>query len=84
MGFAREVAHHILFMNDGSIIEDTPKEIFFTNPKSERAKEFLAKNYSLNKTGLFVFIAITIIIAVFNNTIENNAFNVNIILFKTV
>lgn len=43
MGFAREVAHRILFMDEGSIIEDTPKEIFFTHPQSERAKEFLAK-----------------------------------------
>ena len=42
MGFARDVADRVLFMADGNIIEEgTPEEIF-TNPKSERTKEFLA------------------------------------------
>ncbi|QIQ21642.1 amino acid ABC transporter ATP-binding protein [Zophobihabitans entericus] len=43
MGFARKVAHRILFMDEGTIIEDTPKEQFFTDPQSDRAKDFLAK-----------------------------------------
>lgn len=43
MGFAKKVAHRIIFMDQGSIIEDEKKEIFFSNPKSARAKEFLAK-----------------------------------------
>ncbi|MCO6524096.1 MAG: amino acid ABC transporter ATP-binding protein [Candidatus Schmidhempelia sp.] len=43
MGFARKVAHRILFMDEGTIIEDTTKEAFFTNPQSDRAKDFLAK-----------------------------------------
>ncbi len=43
MGFAREVANKIGFLDDGKIIELTPKEEFFTNPRSERTKEFLSK-----------------------------------------
>ena len=43
MGFARKVADRILFMADGEIVEDTDPESFFTNPQSERAKDFLAK-----------------------------------------
>ena len=43
MGFAREVANRVLFMNDGNIQEDeTPQELF-GNPKNERLKEFLSK-----------------------------------------
>ena len=43
MGFAREVADRVLFMNDGKILEEgTPEEIF-TNPKSDRLKDFLSK-----------------------------------------
>lgn len=41
MGFARKVAHRIVFMDKGKIIEDTPKEQFFNSPQSERAQEFL-------------------------------------------
>ena len=41
MGFAREVADRILFMADGQIVEDAPPEEFFTNPKTERAQQFL-------------------------------------------
>ena len=41
MGFAREVADRIIFVDQGKIVEvDTP-EVFFTNPSSERAKQFL-------------------------------------------
>ncbi len=43
MGFARKVAHRVIFMDAGEIIEDTSKEQFFTNPQSDRAKDFLAK-----------------------------------------
>jgi len=43
MGFAREVANKIGFLDDGKIIELTPKNEFFTNPRSERTKEFLSK-----------------------------------------
>lgn len=43
MGFAKQVANRIIFMNDGVIAEDgTPEEIF-NNPKNERLKDFLSK-----------------------------------------
>ena len=43
MGFARTAADRVLFMSEGAIVEEnTPKE-FFTNPQSERAKDFLGK-----------------------------------------
>jgi ABC-type polar amino acid transport system ATPase subunit len=43
MGFAREVANHVVFMDDGFIVEDgTPKEIF-ENPKTDRAAAFFSK-----------------------------------------
>ena len=43
MGFAKEVADRVIFMEDGKIIEsDTPKN-FFENPKNERTKIFLSK-----------------------------------------
>jgi ABC-type polar amino acid transport system ATPase subunit len=43
MGFAREVADRILFMNDGMILEEGTPEEFFNHPKSERTKQFLAE-----------------------------------------
>jgi glutamate/aspartate transport system ATP-binding protein len=43
MGFARKVADRIVFMDHGRIVEDTPKDQFFSAPQSERAREFLAK-----------------------------------------
>ena len=43
MGFARRVAHRIIFMDQGEIVEDTPKERFFSQPASERAKLFISK-----------------------------------------
>ena len=43
MGFAREVGTRVLFMDNGQILEDAPPAEFFTAPKTERAKEFLAK-----------------------------------------
>ncbi|QVK17422.1 amino acid ABC transporter ATP-binding protein [Mycoplasmatota bacterium] len=43
MGFAKEVADYIIFMNDGEIVEYKPCKDFFENPKSERAIAFLNK-----------------------------------------
>jgi len=43
MGFARKVADRIVFMDHGRIVEDTPTDAFFSAPRSERAREFLAK-----------------------------------------
>ena len=43
MGFAREVGDRILFMEDGVIVEQNTPEEFFTAPRSDRAKSFLAK-----------------------------------------
>jgi len=41
MGFAREVAHRVVFMDDGQIVEIAPPNDFFTNPRTERGKTFL-------------------------------------------
>ncbi len=43
MGFARKVAHRVVFMDHGRIVEDTPKREFFESPRSERAQAFLSK-----------------------------------------
>lgn len=43
MGFAKEVADEIIFMDEGRIVERGTDKSFFENPKSERAKEFLRK-----------------------------------------
>ena len=43
MGFARQVADRVVFMADGQIIEEGTPEHFFTNPKSERVRQFLSK-----------------------------------------
>ncbi|WP_321802963.1 amino acid ABC transporter ATP-binding protein [Burkholderia sp. BCC1988] len=43
MGFAKKVAHRVIFMDQGAIVEDDRKDDFFSNPKSDRAKDFLAK-----------------------------------------
>ena len=43
MGFAREVADRICFIDDGQIVEEASPDIFFSNPQSERAKDFLDK-----------------------------------------
>ncbi len=42
MNFAKRVADEVLFLEKGKVIEDTPCEQFFTNPQSDRAKQFLA------------------------------------------
>jgi len=43
MGFARKVAHRVIFMDRGEIVEDALKEDFFGKPRSERAQQFLSK-----------------------------------------
>jgi len=43
MGFAQKVARRVLFMDQGTIVEDAPKEEFFKKPRSERAQQFLDK-----------------------------------------
>ncbi|MEG2957725.1 MAG: amino acid ABC transporter ATP-binding protein, partial [Christensenellaceae bacterium] len=43
MGFAREVATRVLFMDEGKIVEQAPPKEFFSNPKSPRLKDFLSK-----------------------------------------
>lgn len=43
MGFAREVASRVMFMDDGRIVEEAPPEEFFRNPKNPRLREFLSK-----------------------------------------
>jgi ABC-type polar amino acid transport system ATPase subunit len=43
MGFARRVAHRVVFMDAGRVVEEAPPEVFFAAAKSERAKEFLSK-----------------------------------------
>jgi glutamate transport system ATP-binding protein len=43
MGFARTAANRVVFMSDGKIVEENTPDEFFTNPKSERAKDFLGK-----------------------------------------
>ncbi len=43
MGFARRVADRVIFMDRGEIVEDAPKDEFFGQPRSERARVFLSK-----------------------------------------
>ncbi|HET8540153.1 MAG TPA: amino acid ABC transporter ATP-binding protein [Anaeromyxobacter sp.] len=43
MGFARKVAHRVIFMDEGRIVEDAPTDAFFASPRSERARAFLSK-----------------------------------------
>jgi glutamate transport system ATP-binding protein len=43
MGFARTAAHRVLFMADGRIVEENTPQEFFTNPQTDRAKDFLGK-----------------------------------------
>ncbi|MDH6486213.1 UNVERIFIED_CONTAM: glutamate transport system ATP-binding protein [Streptomyces canus] len=43
MGFARSAANRVVFMADGRIVEDRAPDDFFTNPDSERARDFLSK-----------------------------------------
>ena len=43
MGFARKVGSRVVFLDHGEIVEDSPSEEFFSNPQSDRAKDFLSK-----------------------------------------
>ena len=43
MGFAKEVANRVIFMNEGVIKEENTPQEFFANPKDERLKDFLSK-----------------------------------------
>mgnify|MGYP004538218853 FL=1 len=43
MGFAREVANRVIFMDEGSVVEDGDPKEFFAAPKTDRAKSFLSK-----------------------------------------
>ena len=43
MGFAKEVASRVMFMDDGQILEEAPPAEFFSNPQNERTKLFLSK-----------------------------------------
>ena len=43
MGFASKVAHRVIFMDQGEIVEDASKSDFFEKPRSERAQKFLSK-----------------------------------------
>ena len=43
MGFAHKVAHRVIFMDQGAIVEDRSKDDFFTHAQTERARQFLAK-----------------------------------------
>src|SRR5215204_101032 len=43
MGFARRAANRVVFMSDGQIVEEAAPDAFFTDPRSDRAKDFLGK-----------------------------------------
>ena len=43
MGFARRVAHRVLFLDQGRVLEDADKDAFFAEPDTERARQFLSK-----------------------------------------
>ena len=43
MGFAREVAARVMFMDSGDFLEEAPPDEFFGNPKNQRLKAFLSK-----------------------------------------
>ena len=43
MGFARRVAHRVVFMDEGQVVEEGTPDEFFRAPKSDRGKQFLSK-----------------------------------------
>jgi len=43
MGFARRAGDRVVFMDSGSIVEEADPDEFFTNPRTDRAKDFLSK-----------------------------------------
>ena len=48
MAFARDVADHVIFMDDGVIVEEGRPEDLFSNPKEERTRQFLSRYSSSN------------------------------------
>ncbi len=49
MGFARQVANRVIFMDDGQIVEQNEPEQFFNNPQSDRTKLFLSQILGLTR-----------------------------------
>ena len=47
MGFAQKVGNRVVFLDEGSIVEENEADAFLTNPKTERAKDFLSKVFYL-------------------------------------
>ena len=43
MGFAKDVAHRVVFMDEGVIVEDDAPEVIFNNPSQQRTREFLRR-----------------------------------------
>jgi polar amino acid transport system ATP-binding protein len=43
MGFARDIAHHVCFLDDGVVLEQGPPEQIFSAPKETRTQQFLAR-----------------------------------------
>jgi ABC-type polar amino acid transport system ATPase subunit len=43
MGFARKVAHRMVFMSDGRIVEQAPPDVFFEHPRNEKTRNFLGQ-----------------------------------------
>jgi polar amino acid transport system ATP-binding protein len=43
MGFAREVGHHLVFMDDGAVVEEGPPRAVFADAKEARTRAFLSK-----------------------------------------
>ena len=43
LSFAKEICDQIVFMDEGKVLEITPPNIFFENPKTDRARDFLGK-----------------------------------------
>jgi len=43
MGFAKEVADRVIFMDEGKIVEEKPTQQFFNNPENDRTKLFLSQ-----------------------------------------
>ena len=43
MGFARKVGNRVVFLDQGEIVEEATSEQFFSNPQSDRARDFLSK-----------------------------------------
>jgi len=43
MGFARRVAHRVIFMDGGQVVEEADPQTFFASPRSDRSRQFLSK-----------------------------------------